>query len=100
MTDQREFGEPVQGNTYWKPTQDGEEIVGKVKNKTEGDYGNQWTLLQDNGEEITTPSHAVLQSRMEKTKIGDIVKITYKGQDSPKIKGQQGAQLYEVRIAK
>jgi hypothetical protein len=43
-----------------------------------------------------TPSHKVLQSRITHWVLGDKVKIKFVKQELPKVKGQNGAMLYEV----
>lgn len=80
----------------WLPDNIGEFIEGEVIEFRQGQYGKQ-VVIQDAKARIhVTPSHKVLQSRITHWVLGDKVKITYKGQELPKVKGQQGARIYEV----
>jgi hypothetical protein len=93
--------EQQEGAGMWLPETEGEELMGKVEDITEGLYGNQF-LIRPLGQEdsIMTPSHKVLQNRMVKVQKGDTVKIVYKGQEPPSVKGQNPTRLYEVFIKK
>ncbi len=81
--------------SFWEP-EIGETLEGVIVDIREGLFGKQWVLQDLNDVQHITPSHKVLQARMANTIKGDLVRIIFKGQDLPKIKGQQGTKLYEV----
>lgn len=85
-----------EGSQLWLPTEEGAELIGKVTAISEGNYGMQYTIEQENGEELRTPSHRVLQNRMANVKEGDNIKIVYKGEEPPSVKGQNPLKMYEV----
>lgn len=90
--------EKQESTGMWIPTEEGQELVGEVVEiLTEGSYGPQWVIKTDE-EETRTPSHKVLQNRMAKAKKGDTVKIVYKGEEPPNVKGQNPTKIYEVFI--
>ena len=84
---------------FWNPVI-GNEIMGEVTEITIGQYGKQITLKKADGSLIKTPSHKVLQAKLSKITVGDKVKIVYVKEDLPKLKGQQGARIYDVFIEK
>lgn len=81
---------------YWKPEIEGEELVGKVASIKSGQFGKQYVIDVDDGTQITTPSHKVLQNRMESIEEGDVVKIVFTGYSAPSVKGQSPTCLYDV----
>jgi len=83
---------------FWNPEKENEELVGEVIEVRPGMYGNQYLIKKENGEEILTPSHKILQGRMTKVIVGNKVKHVFIKQDLPKIKGQNGVKLYDVFI--
>ena len=87
-----------EGNVYWAPENIGETLKGVVSRVVDGDFGKQYAIKKDDGEEILTPSHKVLQSRMQKAGVGSKVKITYTGIEAPKKKGQNPTTMYDVGI--
>ena len=57
----------------------------------------QYTIKkQSDGEEVLTPSHKVLQNRMQKATVGTQVEIIYRGNEPPKVRGQNPTEMYEV----
>lgn len=93
--------EKQEGAGIWLPSEENEELVGEIVNiNTEGAYGSQYSIKKDDGEEILTPSHKVLQNRLIKAKTGDKVKLVYKGEEPPSIKGNNPTKIYEVFIKK
>lgn len=80
----------------WMPEKEMEELVGEVADIQEGGYGLQYSIKKEDGNTILTPSHKVLQSRMLKVRVGDIVKIVYKGEEPPSVKGRNPTKMYEV----
>jgi len=87
------------GTEIWLP-EIGQEIEGKVVDKSEGDYGTQWTIQKADGSLIKTPSHKVLQNRLVACKIGDEVKMVYDKDDAPSVKGFSPTKIYKVFIKK
>lgn len=88
-----------EGMGFWSPEKEGDELVGEVTSvDTEGEYGTRYMIRNEDGDEVITPSHKVLQNRMLKAKKGDKVKIVYKGTEPPSVKGYSPTQIYEVFI--
>ena len=93
--------EKQEGAGIWIPEKEGDELIGEVTFvNTEGLYGVQYTIKDEKGEEVKTPSHKVLQNRMQKAQVGTEVKIVYKGNEPPKIRGQNPTEMYEVFFEK
>lgn len=87
----------LKGMEMWIPEKEGDELKGEViAINTEGDYGNQYMIKKDDGEETLTPSHKVLQSRLRPVKVGDKVRIVYKGEEAPAVKGHNATKMYEA----
>lgn len=80
---------------FWQP-QPGEEVQGEVVEVMEGGYGTQYTIKKADGEEVTTPSHKVLQNRLASLKKGDKIKIEYLGEEPPSVKGNNPTKIYRV----
>lgn len=88
-----------EGAGIWLPENEKDELEGKVTAiNTEGLYGVQYTIKKSDDEEVLTPSHKVLQNRMQKAKVGTQVKIVYTGVEAPKIRGQNATRIYEVYL--
>ena len=81
---------------FWSPQKENEEVEGELISKTQGKFGSVFTVMKEDGTEIVMPSHKVLQSRLERVKIPSKVKIVFLKKDLPRVKGQQGAALYDV----
>lgn len=93
--------EKQEGANIWLPEEKGDELRGEVvKVNLEGTYGPQWTIRQEDDEEIRTPSHKVLQNRMSSVKVGSTVKIVYLDELPPKVRGQNPTKMYEVFVKK
>jgi len=86
-------------SNFWKPDSVGEEIEGEIISLEQDDFGLRIKMKVGN-DEITLPSHKVLQSRLRDAKVLDFVKIQYTGEELPKIKGQNPLKLYDVWIDK
>lgn len=82
-------------SNIWKPKVPGEELVGRVIKKTQGDYGVQVTVKTGDKKEVITPSHRSLQVRLNNIDTGDDVRIVFNGQGEAK-EGQSAPQLYDV----
>ena len=86
-----------EGAGIWLPKEEKEELVGEVTHiNTEGLYGTQYTIKKGDKEEVLTPSHKVLQNRMQKAIVGTKVKIVFVGTEAPKIRGQNPMSMYDV----
>ena len=87
--------EKLEGAGIWLPDKVEEELQGEVTDISEGLYGLQYTVKDTSGEQ-RTPSHKVLQARLQKVKVGDTIKIVFKGTQPPKVRGQNPTSMYEV----
>lgn len=85
---------------FWKPENEGEELVGSITNVIDGQYGVQLTILTKEGQEFTTPSHKVLQNRLKGLKVGQKIKIERKETLAPKVRGQNPTVMYDVFVDK
>ena len=85
---------------FWNPETPGEELIGVVYRKFIGDFGVQFEIETKDKKTFTTPSHKILQNKMSKVEIGDLVKLVYIKTDLPKLKGKNGAKVYDVYIDK
>jgi len=92
MGDAKEW-EPLKGD-IWQPTEVGEELAGVVTQINKGEYGTQYTIEVSPGESVETPSHRILQVMMARVKVGDEVRLVYKG-DKNTGKGNP-AKIYEA----
>jgi hypothetical protein len=87
------------GTPVWMPKKEEETLIGKVKEISISKFGgNEYIIIQDNNEEVRTPSHKWLQNSLAKAIVGSIVKITFKGYELPKVKGNNPTAKYEVYI--
>lgn len=85
-----------EGSNFWSPDEVGQEIEGNVTDIRDDDqFGRQYSIATKDGK-IVLPSHKVLQNRMLDAKIGTIVKVVFKGEEPPKLKGHKPTKLYEV----
>lgn len=85
------------GSQFWNPKTEGEELVGSVvKVKRDPEFGFQYVLLCDNGEQFVTPSHKLLQARMMDIIIGDRVKLVFKGELPSKDPKKNPTRNYKV----
>jgi hypothetical protein len=81
----------------WMP-KIGEELIGEVIKIEEGMYGKNLDIKKDDGSIIKTPSHKVLQARLNKVKIGDKIKVVFVKEELPRLKGYQPTRIYSVAI--
>lgn len=86
------------GGSIWLPLDVKEVLEGTVKEINEGEYGKQYTIEKENGEMLVTPSHRALVGRMVKVKVGDTVRLTFTGEELPKVKGHNPTKLYKVEV--
>lgn len=82
----------------WMPEQEDETLIGTVMSIDEdGKYGRVYEIKKSGTEDlILTPSHKVLQNRMVNILAGDKVRITFKGEEPPTLKGNNPTKMYEV----
>ncbi len=86
-----------EGAGIWLPKEEDEELLGEVvKIDKEAMYGTQYIIKKKDGEEVLTPSHKVLQNRMQKAEVGTMVKIVFVGEEPPKTRGENPTKMYEV----
>ena len=83
---------------FWLPKKANEQLEGTIKQIKDGRYGKFYIITLKDGEEIATPSHKVLQGRMQEVAEGDKVRITYLESLPPKVRGQNPTQMYKVEI--
>lgn len=94
----------------WKPKEKNEELKGVVvSTKTDEKYGFSILVKQDDGKELSTPSHKNLQGTLEsafksnKIRVNDKVAITYLGMEQVK-KAKGGLtdpfNTYKVELVK
>jgi len=79
----------------WLPEKANDELVGKIIEQIEGSYGMQWIIETKEGN-VRTPSHKVLQNRLNGIETGKEVKIIYDGEEPPSVKGQHPTKMYRV----
>lgn len=85
------------GSQIWIPTLEGEVLEGEIIAKHEGgEYGIQYSIKSTDGETYRTPSHAVLIARLEKSKIGQKVKIQFIESVPPTVRGYHPTRIYKV----
>lgn len=91
----------VEGSkNFWNPTKEGEQIVGKLVGIEDGMYGKKYTMqiVRDGKEEmINMPSHKVLQGKLSACAIGEPLRVTFKGTEPPKARGENPTRIYSVQ---
>jgi len=80
--------------SIWMPKELGDTLVGSITALDEGEYGLFAMIMTKTGEEIQTPAHKYLQSRLKNCVEGDLIKIVYKGE--VKTFGKRTAMDYAV----
>ena len=96
---ERNFKKVESNNSFWKPESIGEEIEGEVISVNTDDFGLN-VHVKVNNDDITLPSHKVLQNRLSGVKVGDFIKVQYIREELPKIKGNNPTKIYDVWIDK
>ena len=92
---QEENWQEVKGNSeIWLP-EIGDHIEGEVLALKDGIYGLQATIGKDDDKWVT-PSHKVLQNRLNELAVGDYVRITLVKEELPTIKGNNKTKIYKV----
>lgn len=84
----------------WKPTEDGEQLEGKLVSREENVGPNDSTMyfILTDKEEVRVWGTTVLNSKMKFVEVGDMVRITYKG--SQKNPHGQPTKIFEVEKEK
>jgi len=95
-----EWDKVVSKGDFWTPEKIGDELVGKLVERTEGQYGLQFTIQTSDGKSIKLPSHKVLQARLSELALGIMVRIVFTGTQLPTIIGINPTSLYDVFVAK
>lgn len=89
--------EAQEDSPMWNPKEEGETLIGEVLKIEEGMYGKQYVILDlRKKKELRTPSHKVLQNRMQNIQVGDTVRITFTHEEPPAVKGQNPLKMYTV----
>lgn len=71
----------------WKPEKEGDQIEGTYIKKQENvgkNKANLYTLETDEGERKAIWGSTVLDDKMSEVEIGDLIRITYQGEDEDK----------------
>lgn len=69
-------------NMVWHPLAEGEQLTGTIKKVGKGSYGKYLLIENELGDIYETPSHVVLQSKIEELVVGEKVRIRYLGKKS------------------
>ena len=93
----------ISGN-LWLPENEGEILKGIVNEVEDGQFGIFFNIETLSGDIITTPSHKVLQNRLESIMknygddtVGGLIRITYQGEKQGR--RPQPTRLYKVEFA-
>jgi len=84
---------------FWTPNI-GEVLEGEVTEITTGMYGKQLLIKTLENNTMKTPSHKVLQAKLNKVVVGDKVRIVYVKDDLPTLKGNNPTKIYDVFVDK
>jgi len=95
-----EWEEVTSQLNIWLPDSYGQSLTGEIMEKRDGTYGPQWLIKTEAGEEFWTPSHKVLQARLNNVQIGSTVKLERIEDLPPKIRGQNPTTMYKVLVKK
>lgn len=83
----------------WKPEKEGDEITGILISK-ESEVGSNKSMLytiEQDGKPIAVWGSAILDSRMIAVKVGELVKIVFKGLGEAKA-GHNAPKIYQVLV--
>jgi hypothetical protein len=94
------FEEVKKDMNIWLPQVKDDQIEGKLVEKKEGKYGTQFCIDDERIGRVYTPSHKVVQNRMNDVIIGSFVRIVYTGKEAPSVRGQNPTSMYKVFVAK
>lgn len=90
----------VADSNFWSPENKEDEIEGVIISKDNDDYGLRVVIETKDKKQVVLPSHKVLQNRLQGTKVEDYIKVVYKGEELPKVKGRNPTKIYKVFIQK
>lgn len=96
MDNTNEWEEQKSIGNIWIPNEIGDTLEGDIIDITTGNYGKQYLIETKDGKQVLTPSHKVLQGRMNGIVRGDTVRLVYVGEELPKVKGQKPTKIYNV----
>lgn len=96
MNEMNEGWEEVKAGNYWSPDKEGEAVEGVIISIDKGQWGLKITLEQKDKKLIVLPNHAVLQSRLQNCKIGDLIKVVFEKTELPTVKGHNPTNIYKV----
>ena len=83
-------------SNIWLPVKEDEQVQGRIIRVTEGQFGSMYVLELDDKTEQTLPSHRYLMPRLAMCQVGDYIKVTYTGEQPPKLRGQNPMKTYTV----
>jgi len=86
----------VVGSEFWQPEKEDEEVVGNIIQIVESKYGKEYIIEVGENERITTPAHMMLQNKLAGCKVGDNIKIVYRGE----VPSGKGSPLKKYRVFK
>jgi len=89
-----------QTGNKWMPNKTGDELIGVVIAKKEGVHGTEYSIQNGKDEVFITPGHKVLQNRMTRVKIADVVRLVFQGEKPSEEEGKHATKLYTVYIQK
>lgn len=93
--DEKDWKEAPSGD-FWKPIEKGDVLEGEFVEQSEGEYGSTFKIKCYDGTITSTPSYKVLISRMANVPLHSRVKITYTGEELPKVKGYKPTKMFTV----
>jgi hypothetical protein len=88
----------VEESNYWNPEKENDEVEGIIVSMENSDFGIRVVIETKDKKNITLPSHKVLQTRLQNCKVGDMIKVVFKGQELPKVKGRNPTNIYKVFV--
>jgi len=88
----------IESGNLWSPANKGDNIEGTLLATRKSDMyeGNFIYELETKTGIVSIFGTTVLNSRMQRTKAGDKLKIVYEGEELPKIKGHKPTKLFKV----
>jgi hypothetical protein len=96
MNEMNEGWEEVQAGNFWNPKKEGESVEGIIISIEQGQWGNKVTMETKDKKLVTLPNHAVLQSRIQNCKTGDMIKVVFEKTELPTVKGHNPTNIYKV----
>lgn len=95
----RELKDAEKDKGYYKSLSKGETITGVYTGSAENIYKKQdYTIRQENGEEVVIASAGNLGSRMSQVPVGSYVEITYKGTNPLKTGPFKGTAAHNFEV--